>query len=70
MEDFKKLSSQEKLAFLYKLQDIIKDIQKFSWKSTQIMRKFPLEQAEEFSYNQFFTVYTDLIKEFKLIKEK
>ncbi len=70
MNEFEKLSKQEKLSLLYKLQDTIKDIQKLSWKSTQIMRKFPLEQAEEFDYPSLFKVYTGIISEINLLKVK
>lgn len=70
MKDFEKLTPQEKISELYKLQDIIKDIQKLSWKSTQIMKRFPLEQATEHEYSALLKVYSDLIDEIRLLQIK
>ena len=70
MKNFEKLTSQEKLSELYKLQDIIKDIQKLSWKSTQIMKRFPLEQATDLDFTSLFNVYTDLVNELQNLQIK
>lgn len=70
MKDFDRLSPQEKISVLYKLQDTIKDIQKLSWKATQIMKRFPLEQSVETDYPALLQVYTDLIHELKALQIK
>lgn len=58
-EDFKKLSPIERYKFLEKLRNVLRDIQKLSWRITQFDKKFPLENAEDKNYGELLNAYLE-----------
>jgi len=67
-EIFKKLTSDiEKYKFLEKLRDILRNVQKLSWRITQFDKKFPLEATDKKDYKNLLNAYLEFGKEIENI---
>jgi len=64
IETFKKLTSNiERYKYLEKLRDVLREIQKLSWRITQFDKKFPLETADEKDYENLLKAYLEFGEE-------
>lgn len=56
---FKKLTPIEKYKYLEKLRNVLRDVQKLSWRITQFDKKFSLENIDEKHYQELLNAYLE-----------
>jgi len=63
-DTFKKLTSDiEKYKYLEKLRNVLRDVQKLSWRITQFDKKFSLEDIDEYNYEKLLNAYLEFGEE-------
>jgi hypothetical protein len=59
-EAFNKLTSDiDRYKYLEKLRNVLRDIQKLSWRVTQFDKKFPLENTDKKHYQELLDAYLE-----------
>ena len=69
LEDFKKLSPIEKYKYIEHIRNLLKEIQKLSYRINMFENKFPFEQAKETDYSALLKAYMEFLVEIRGIDQ-
>lgn len=69
LEEFSQLSSIKKYKYIENIRNLLKEIQKLSFRINQFERKFPFDTANETQYQDLLKAYFEFLVEIRAIDQ-